>query len=252
MLARPAMFSTTDQDTQDQTAVADDESRPLSKSSLVVLSLLVVAAYLLYLYTAQSQWSIAVVSLKPCWNHLHLGWWLYRRDDAVMRGLACGLLSLARGVLMSAWVAFLLLIALTFIDFLCGEKRDQFDRIGSSFFIFIVMFPCVSLCALFIAKAAGIKLWTSIDLRRFWHGDIWPPNPCDTNNFPTIVVYLRLTLTVIIADFCGNRNFGIPIWWFWIILFFIVGPLVGYVNEPALIPEDCWKSEYLNIDEGSG
>jgi hypothetical protein len=209
---------------------------PFGWGSMIVVGLLV------YEITAQPHWGIAVSCLKFVWNDLTLGWWWFRRDTWVWRGL-CGMFMVwCRGIAKYAAIMFPVGIVLLLLN------PEQNGDVESAWFasMIVAMLAMMSwfvggLLISGLALVGGVKLWLDSELLGCRRLDEFPPVRFNSNQTVWLLGPAWLmgacTCACGLAAWIGNKEY-VGAW-----------PLVMLLSWPlskriiAQNSGDCWNSK---------
>jgi hypothetical protein len=243
-------------------SVAEEDQQPVRSKRLIVWSLLLFVAFLIYEVTARPAFGIVILCSKFGWDTFLTGYWLWRVDSNVSRGRSCFWFYLAWASIKVFYVAFGLCIILT-VAFAFGPP----PQVPMAFPIEIVValgtfavgsLLCVlaTLLGIWSATRSGLRIWLAYPryiAPKIYKGKNW------AELFSAIVVIFLWLCSMLLFFLVTGMVFGpraqgvevlivislFTIWW--IAMGFLSLKLYFALKRRFVAeqPSECWQPDLL-------
>lgn len=223
--------------------------------------MLLLAAWLLYEFTAQPGFAALIACAKFGWADTRTAFWLRRADPDCRRGQTCFWCYLAFALWKVAMMATISMIALTLfmVTLLCMRGRPLGNETAMLMGALVAAAVGVGLSclashiALWSAWRNGIRIWMGYAPRRAWQERFWPPYHGRINAAPFVIftalgvaLCASIGLMIVLLVICQPGE----IWSVLLISFsiFIPAIIILALNDAAKrrfarSPQECWTAE---------
>ena len=212
---------------------------------------MLVAGWLVFEFTAQPCFGVAVTCTKLMWDDLKTGLWWLKRDPWRQRGV-CGMTLLV--IRATAKYAFTLM-ALGFLMLSLAQRGNPIEETTFTFTVFtggfaLTFWMVAGLFITFLCVMGGVRLWIDNSYHESRRRDQFPPECHGWNQTGWLLLGTRLTELVVGGCFAWamteKANPSIPVG-IAIIAGGVILVLIGqyFVSRRIIAgtPEQCWQME---------